>query len=134
MKLTRLILPAIVLMLSCGKNNIPGPDQVSGKWELRESAGGIAGTIKYEPGNGVILNFYDNKGYKFVIPGMPSRTGIYELQKTSHPGDLMLQIHYTAEGQPQIESDSIRVDAGKLIFLPSASCCDIPSVTYVRVN
>jgi hypothetical protein len=133
MKVTGLILPAIVLMLSCRKNNIPVPDQLLGKWELRESSGGIAGTIKYNPGNGVVLNFYDNKGYKFVIPGLPSRTGIYEIQKTTNPRDLMLQIHYTAEGQPQVEKDSIRVDASKLIFLPSASCCDIPRVTYVRV-
>ena len=134
MKRTGFLLPAMLMLLSCGKNNISGPDQLSGKWELRESSGGIAGTIKYDPGNGVILNFYDSKGYKFVIPGMPSRTGVYELHKTTQPGDLMLQIHYTAEGQPQVENDSIRVDAGKLVFLPSASCCDIPSVIYERVN
>ncbi len=125
---------AMLMMLSCGKNNISKTDQLVGKWELRESAGGIAGTITYHPGNGVILDFIDNNAYKFVIPGMPSRSGVYELHKTSHPDDLLLKIHYIANGQPQVESDSIRLEEGKLIFLPSAPCCDIPSVTYSRLN
>jgi hypothetical protein len=133
MKIAAVILPVIVCMLSCGKNNISEPELLKGKWELRVSSGGIAGTIVYKPGNGVILNFYDNWGYKFAIPGMPLRTGIYELKKTTRPGDWILLIHYTTAGLPQLENDSIRVEVNKLIFLPPEACCDIPEVTYERV-
>jgi hypothetical protein len=133
MKVFMMLAFAVVLTVSCHKNNVSCRDEIVGKWELRELSGGIAGTLKYQPGNGIIYLFDENRGYQYISPGSPVLTGTYEIKKAGGSGDWLLQLHYTYNGQPQLENDSVRFSGNKLIFLPLETCCDMPTVTYERL-
>jgi hypothetical protein len=46
-------------------------------------------------------------------------------------GEWVLELTSTRMGS--VTSIKIQLDNNKLVFLPSASCCDIPTVTYSRI-
>jgi len=125
---------AYILFFSCKKSNVEGRQMVTGKWELRQSAGGFAGTIDYEPGNGTVYIFDNNKGYQLTTSTGTVRSGTYEINKSSHSGDWLLKLQYIFNNQALTENDSVRFDKNKLIFFPSASCCDIPTISYEQIN
>jgi hypothetical protein len=130
----RFVLPIIMVfaLVSCTKSHIAGTEQIEGNWELREMANGLAGTIKYKPGNGVIMRF-NNKAYQFSIPSLPDRTGSYIITPAKNPGDYKLIIQYFSNGNAMQESDSIRFTNNQLVFLSAETCCDIPIVYYERI-
>jgi hypothetical protein len=123
-----------ILFFSCKKSAVEGRQMVTGKWELRQSAGGFAGTINYEPGNGTAYIFDNTKGYQFITSTGIARSGTYEINKSSNSGDWLLKLQYIFNNQAFTENDSIRFDKNKLIFLPSASCCDIPTISYEQIK
>lgn len=127
---------ALVLVLACKKDGAEGRALLAGKWELRQSAGGIAGTINYKPGTGYTIEFFNNGQYRFIYPAYVSalpRSGPYTIKKSSRSGNWLLQWQYTLNNQILNQQDSIRFEGSSLIFLPSADCCDIPTTSYERV-
>ena len=133
--MNRLIAAVFICMLffACSKNNTAGQEAIVGKWELRESDGGFVGTIKYQPGNGNQLKFDDKNGFQSFYAGVISYSGTYEITKSALAGDWLLQLHYIINNQPATQKDSVRFNASALIFLPVASCCDIPTISYERI-
>jgi hypothetical protein len=123
---------SVFLSLSCGKTNITG-DAIAGKWELRELSGGIAGTIKYSPGNGNIVQFDRNNRYTYSFSGTTIQTGSYTIKKIVNTGDWRLQLQYFSNGQSFTNEDSIRFQRNQLVFLPRNTCCDIPTAYYDRL-
>ncbi len=121
------------VFFACGKNNTTGQQAIVGKWELRQSDGGFAGTIKYPAGNGNWFTFDDKKVFQTFYGGMVTSSGTYEIKKAAVPGDWLLLFHYVINNQPATETDSVRFKGSTLIFLPAASCCDIPTTSYERV-
>ena len=122
---------AICLSVACSKNNILR--NIEGKWELRESQGGIAGTIQYPAGNGILFQFGSNGQYESNAPGYPSRRGNYTIQKATNAADWIIQFQYVLNGQSFTEKDSVRFEKNQLIFLPKETCCDIPTVYYEKL-
>ena len=122
-----------VLFLSCGKTNQSGQDLINGKWELRESAGGIAGTIKYNAGNGNIVQFDSNNKFQYISQSIVTDSGSYQLSKSNTPGDWMLNRQYTYNGQTQTAVDSVRISNNQLVFIARWTCCDMPTVTYEKL-
>ena len=125
---------ASILFLSCSKTNNSGNNLITGKWELRESAGGIAGTIKYAAGNGVIVQFDNGNRYQFISSSIVTDSGTYQLSKARNPGDWMLNRQYTYNGQTQTATDSVRVTNNQLIFIARWACCDMPTLSYEKLN
>ncbi len=137
MKTFIIVMLACLLIISCRKSSIDNQRLLTGKWELRQSAGGIAGNINYAAGNGYLVEFYNNNQYKFTFPrGVNSipLSGSYQLTRSSRSGDWLLQLQYALNNQAIKEKDSVRFEGSKLIFLPAASCCDIPTITYEKWN
>jgi hypothetical protein len=118
---------------SCHKSSDAPASGLVGRWELSSENGGFAGSINYSPGNGNILQFNPSGSFTQFYSTGPSHAGTYELVR---PGafvkDQILLLNYN--GFAPAERDSVRVTAGQLIFLPQASCCDIPTTTYLRIN
>jgi hypothetical protein len=124
---------ACIVTVSCKKNSISGENMISGRWELRKSTGGIAGTIQYQPGNGTVWLFGNNNQYQFNSANGFAQSGTYEIKKANNPGDWMLELQHLANGQTFTEKDSIRFETNQLIFLPAESCCDISTDMYERL-
>jgi hypothetical protein len=118
---------------ACHKNNDAPASGLVGRWELSTETGGFAGNMTFAPGNGNVLQFNASGSFTQFYPSGPSRAGTYGLAKPGAFGrDQILLLNYN--GLPLAERDSVRVTAGQLIFLPEASCCDIPTTTYLRIN
>jgi hypothetical protein len=126
-----------LLLFSCNKTNSPGKGMITGKWELRQSTGGIAGTINYASGNGMAIVFDNNKQYQYIYPAADSvspRSGTYEIKGSAHSGDWLLQLQYVVDNQAYKEKDSIRFEANKLIFISTAPYVDMPTFSYERLS
>lgn len=117
---------------SCKKNNT-AENAVTGKWELREETGGLAGKISYEPGNSTIWIFQGNRQFQTIYKNGPAISGNYQLEPSARSGDFLLRLQFSQNGQLQSKTDSVRFEKKQLVFLPFASCCDIPTSYYDRV-
>ena len=125
---------ACLLVVSCKKNSLEGQQLLAGNWELRQSSGGIAGTINYEPGNGNAYNFNNDKTYRFTFNGTLVYGGTYEIKESAHYGHWLLQLQYALNNQVVTQTDSVRFDGSQLIFIPAFSCCDMPTLSYARLR
>lgn len=131
MKIFLILAFAASLFVSCSKNN--SLHAIEGKWELRESQGGIAGNIHYPAGNGILYQFGSNGQYESDAPGYPARTGVYTIQKAANTSDWIIQLQYVLNGASFTERDSVRFEKNQLIFLPKETCCDVPTVYYEKL-
>ena len=122
-----------LLLFSCSKTSSSGQKTITGKWELRQSTGGIAGTINYAPGNGRIYQFDNNKKFQLLYPASPIISGTYEVSASSHTGDWLLQLQFVNNNQVLTTKDSIHFEANKLIFLSTAPYVDMPTLSYERL-
>ena len=77
-----------ITALSCKKNNA-GDRLITGKWELREEVGGIAGKISYAPGKGTLWIFNSNGQFQTVYINGPAISGSYQLQESARAGDYL---------------------------------------------
>lgn len=121
-----------ITAFSCKKNN-PVDRLITGKWELREEVGGIAGKISYEPGKGTIWLFKSNGQFQTVYINGPAISGSYQLQESGRAGNYLLKLQYNQNGQAQSGTDSVRFEKKQWLVLPFASCCDIPTSYYDRL-
>ena len=112
MKIIVIAALACILMISCKKNNLEGQQLLTGNWELRQSAGGIAGTLQYEPGNGTVYTFDTNRNYRFTFNNSPAQAGTYEIKESAHYGHWLLQLQYVWNNKTVNEKYSFRFDAG----------------------
>ena len=138
----RILLVAVlgcISMIACTKEtHKENSDAITGKWEVRKEVGGFAGIIQYEPGQGPLYEFsVDNKFSvdRIFLPGGGQWSGTYQLKASRRPGDWLLVLSYinNQTSQTQMTTDSIRFEKKQLIFLPAASCCDIPTTFLERV-
>lgn len=123
---------ACIAAVSCKKNNAVDY-LITGKWELREEVGGIAGKISYEPGKGTLWVFNSNGQFQTVYVNGPAISGSYQLQESARAGDYLLKLQYNQNGQAQSGTDSVRFEKNQWLVLPFAACCDIPTSYYERL-
>jgi hypothetical protein len=123
---------ACITAFSC-KKNIAVNYLITGKWELREEVGGIAGKISYEPGKGTLWVFNSNGQFQTDYVNGPTISGSYQLQQSVRAGDYLLKLQYIQNGQAQARSDSVRFNKKQWLVLPFAACCDIPTSYYERL-
>lgn len=103
---------------------------ITGKWELRKSEGGIAGTINYAAGNGTTYQFRLDGTYQYYLAGSTNiQSGTYTLEFV---GDLTLWKLFLTTGSTTTER-LIRIGGFDLVFLKEAECCDYPDVYFSRV-
>ncbi|MEO6314419.1 MAG: hypothetical protein ABIU63_13135 [Chitinophagaceae bacterium] len=122
-----------LLLISCKKDNEDARQILAGQWELRQSAGGIAGVIDYPAGNGFIIEFSLNNKFRYIYPANANaieRSGMYEIKKSSSAGNWLLTLQYNLNNAPVSETSAVQLDNKKLVFLPKESCCDVPSIAY----
>jgi len=100
------------------------------KWELRKSDGGIAGTIIYPPGNGSVIEFKSDDTYTLYYKDTVIQSGIYDLQSTPEKDQYKLTFH--TDGLYKAENITLKGDT--LVSLATSPCCDMPNITYVRIN
>lgn len=133
-QLTLLFLVAAICILgpSCAKTN-QNAGQITGTWELRKSTGGFAGTVGYPSGNGNLLSFNKNKSFTRTS-GTQTLSGTFSLQPYTRAGEFVVSFQYLQNGNTTTEQDTVRVEPSQLIFLPIASCCDIPTTYYERIH
>jgi hypothetical protein len=133
MKKTALLILIAATICCCKKKAndccAPGND-LANKWEIRKSVGGIAGTINYQPGNGYMLEFKDGNSFAYYDKGNIVQSGTYDLQPTTEIDKYRITFHTTAR---DLSQDAI-FKGDTLVLLRFAPCCDIPDVTYVKVN
>ena len=110
--------------LSASKNSLVD------KWEVRQSSGGIAGTIHYPPGNGNILEFKSDNAYAYYNKVDTVQTGTYSLQPAPEKDEYRITFHNNTYDLSQ----NINLKGDTLVLLSSAPCCDMPDVTYVRLR
>jgi len=121
-------------LAACSKTNrAAGNHMITGKWELREQIGDIAGKIEYEPGNGNTCVFSGDSSFQTTHANIISLTGTYKIKPSANSGDWLLTFQFIQNGQAQSQTDSVRFGNMQLIFLPQASCCDIPTTYYQRL-
>jgi hypothetical protein len=104
---------------------------IEGNWELRKSEGGIAGTILYPSGNGVILRFDERFHYSMVRNSAVYEMGTYLVSRTTTPGILQLQLKNLSNSLTT--TISVRLTASTLILLPASVCCDMATYTYNKI-
>lgn len=108
--------------LSAAKNSLVD------KWGVRQSSGGLAGTIVYPPGNGNILEFKSDNSYAYYNKVDTVQTGTYSLQSAPEKDEYRVTFHNNTYDLSQ----NISLKGDTLVLLSSARCCDMPDVTYVR--
>ena len=138
MKPYLLIFFCCFLFIRCSQNSSL-PLSIIGKWELREQIGGIVADIKYPPGNGQTISLNADGSFISEYPSAISsnnvtRNGTYQLKVANAQNDLILSFTFQNNNQTVIERDSIRFQNNQLLFLPQASCCDIPTIFYEKIN
>lgn len=117
----------MLLSLSCKKDN--KTDAAIGKWERHKSTGGIMGTVNYPAGNGNIYQFYQNGTVEVYKNSVLDGTGTYSATETGTSGKYKL----TMLVNQAYRSEFVTIEADKLTFLPSETCCDIPTVEYLKI-
>ena len=131
----------IFFVVGCSKttSHQVGPNErlLVGSWDLRQSIGGISGTVNYATRSFLTIVFDTNGHHQFnygpAVNGV-RHEGLYELRPSARKGDWLLFLHYlNANQQAVVDIDSVRVEANKLIFLPVADCCDIPTLFYEKL-
>ncbi len=127
-----MVVIACMANASCQKNNTV-QDDITGKWELREDVGGLAGKISYEPGTSTKWIFERNGQFQTIYINGPAVNGVYLLKVSARTGDYLLETQYQLNGQLQVKNDSVRFEKNQLLFLPFAACCDIPTSFYGRM-
>ena len=129
MRRSLLLAFSVMIMAGCTKS---GTSSIVGQWELSESDGGLAGNIKYAPGNGNILKF-DNVGVLTQFQsGSPVLTCHYQIAPAKPLSPIFL-LTVMPPGIVQVTTiDSIRIDGNRLIFLPRSYCCDEATLIYLR--
>ena len=124
-----------LLLSACGKTNrTTGNSLIEGKWELRQQLGGIIAKIDYEPGNGNTYVFTSDGNFQTTHANTTSVTGTYKMIPSASSSDWLLTFQFVQNGQTQSQTDSVRFGNNQLIFLPQASCCDIPTVYYEHLH
>lgn len=122
-----------MVLCSCKKkgNDLAGiKNSLVSMWELRESIGGIAGTIIYQAGNGSIVEFKKDNSFISTENGNVIRSGTYDLQTTSEKDKYWL----TFQTDTYKQSQNITLKGDTLMLLATELCCDAPSFKYVRIN
>ncbi|MEP6748088.1 MAG: hypothetical protein ABJB86_10200 [Bacteroidota bacterium] len=128
-----LITVACIITASCKKTNVIERQTIAGKWELRQSSGGIAGTVTYNPDNGSVYVFDNTKSFRLLAATAIVHAGSYVIKESANAGDWSLQLRFLVNNQVVIENDSIRFNNNQLIFFPAASCCDMPVMFYEKL-
>ncbi len=129
MKRLLLLAFSIIALAACNKS---GTNPIIGQWELSESDGGLAGNIKYAPGNGNIMGFDNGGTYTIFQSGSPVLKGTYKIARAS-PFLPDYWLYLTSPGiNAGLSGDSVRITDNKLIFLTRLLCCDEPTIIYLR--
>lgn len=126
-------LAACIALASCRKSS-QQPQGIVGKWELSKEVGGFVGTVLYQHGQSTVWTFDASGNFQAVYVAGPYATGTYSIKQSAAPGDFLLSFHYSGNGQPVTATDSIRFSNTQLVVLPFASCCDIPTSFYARLE
>jgi hypothetical protein len=133
MKIFSIIFIAFILINSCTKSNVEN-FPITGSWELRESIGGFAGDVKYNPGNGNIFQFNSDMTFKILDSATTIVTGKYQIIKLFGNDKNLLHLKYDSATYSDV-TDSVKIENDKLIFSTQPQCCDIPYATiYERLN
>lgn len=142
MKKSILFLVLITAIISCKKSANNDKTQALGcyvystKWELRKSEGSILGNMNYQPGNGIIIEFFANDSFKTANP-MSSITardsGTYTLSNTSTVGDFYLTRKFINNGNGFTQIDSIRFVGSQMVFLAHNGWADEPTLYYEKL-
>lgn len=134
MRVYIIVVLACMITASCKKNNVTGQQTIAGRWELRQSSGGVAGTVNYNPGNGSVYVFDNMDSYQLLDSAAIVRSGTYNISAAVNPGDWILKLHHLVNSQSQTDTDSIRFSNNQLIFLATSSCCDMPTLFYEKLQ
>ena len=126
-------LTACMALTSCRKSS-QQPQAVVGKWELSKATGGLVGVIQYSHGKSNVWIFGADNNFQQVYVNGPTVTGTYSIRQSSNPGDYLLNLQYNINSLPVTTADSIRFSNNQLVVLPFASCCDIPTSFYARLE
>ena len=126
-----LLIAAIICLIvfACSKTNSSNPitvSNLSGKWELREVIGGLAGDIKYNSGNGNITQF--NSDYTFKIINLSTANGLtgkFEIIKINSSTTSLLHLKFDSTSYNDA-TDSLKIENNLLILTTPQNCCDIP--------
>ncbi len=121
----------LVISLACDKSHFEITSEIIGNWELRRSEGGIAGTIEFAPGNGNIYTFEANGNFSYRSNGAIADKGTFTINHSSSPGQWTLRL--TSQMNNGAASLLIKLDKNDLVFLPTETCCDMPTLTYSRI-
>jgi len=117
-----------IIIFACNKTNSSNPISVSlltGKWELREVIGGLAGDLKYSSGNGNIIQFNSDNTFRLITPSANNVTGKFELIKINSNTTSLLHLKFDSAGYNDA-TDSLKIENNLLILTTPPSCCDIP--------
>ncbi|MDQ3292186.1 MAG: hypothetical protein M3Q05_12945 [Bacteroidota bacterium] len=107
-----LVLLNLTCILGCRKEKID--NTLTGRWELRSTAGGYNMPHTYTPGNGTILKFEDDKYYRYSN-GQLVKSGTYTLvEGRSFDNRRMNQIIY--DGDTSFPTKFLEIRKGKLII------------------
>ncbi|MEO7982808.1 MAG: hypothetical protein ABI688_01880 [Bacteroidota bacterium] len=116
--------------LGCQKSSSDNRNQLTGRWELRRSEGGIAGTIVYPPGSGLIYSFNANNRFTYSSNGAVSDSGTFTL--TPLPaGQWSLELRSVLVNSTTIIP--VTINKTQLIFLAAMCCVDIPTLTFSKI-
>ena len=133
--MTRIFLILLLVVgLQCRKadsNITEARSVIEGNWELRKSVGGIAGTIQYAPGNGMVIKFINESQYSLINKTTMFDNGTYLLSPGATPGTWQLQLRSSITSA--ISTANIQLTATSLVWLASASCCDVPTIFYEKI-
>jgi hypothetical protein len=131
MKKTALLI-LLTITICCCKKRGRDYSAIVNKWEIRQSAGGVAGVIDYQPGNGYILEFKSDNSFVTYDKGNIVVSGTYDLQSTLMINKYRITFHTQLSDSDR--SHDLFLKGDTLVVMAFASCCDIPDLTYVKTN
>ena len=99
-------------------------------WELRIISGSIAGVTTYAPGNGIIRTFRSDSFFAYTNQGDTISKGNFTIYNIAGTPKWLLKLNYINQ---QFDMDTVEFGNNTITFLSSASCCDIPSITYEAI-
>jgi hypothetical protein len=110
--------------------------QLQGEWELRQSTGGIAGTLNYPANNGntIIFKSIDSVIFNYQVATVPTVKGTYTLSATSTMGDFyVIRSMRQLSGAIRVETDSVRIANNRLQRLGKAAV-DAATLHYEKIK